>query len=75
MTGELDGLYFDPGSQPFQSLKMIPADGASASATDLEFVEGRQEQERECEGLGVAASAGAELKLGVRRWFPAVEFR
>ncbi|OAP58016.1 hypothetical protein AYL99_07106 [Fonsecaea erecta] len=24
LTGEIDGLYYDPGSQPFQTIKMVP---------------------------------------------------
>ena len=67
VTGELDGLYFDPGSQPFQSLRMVPQDSERKISVSMEddvgdFVDSRK-------------NGGLMPGLGVRKYFPAVEFR
>ena len=67
VTGELDGLYFDPGSQPFQSLRMVPQDSGRKISVSMEddggdFVDSRK-------------NGGLMPGLGVRKYFPAVEFR
>ena len=56
-TGEIEGLCYDSGSQPYQSLRLRPegdVDGAETS-------QGHQ--------------VSVQEQMGVRRWFPAVEFR
>ena len=61
-TGEIDGLYYDPGSQPYQALKMVP-EGTAMPRDSAPRVCGCGEPE--CKDL-----------VGVRKWFPAVgEFR
>ena len=70
VTGELDGLYFDPGSQPFQSLRMAPGDGGRGVKMNID-----EEEEGEQSRTGSAQGDGLMRGLGVRRFFPAVEFR
>jgi Vacuolar import and degradation protein len=63
VTGELDGLYFDPGSQPFQSLKMVPSNGSSQPPA---LFTGKEK----------TIGESSLLKgLGRRLYFPAVELR
>ena len=63
VTGELDGLYFDPGSQPFQSLRMVPADSRKQVSINMDG------------DMGETRNSGITAGLGVRKCFPAVEFR
>ena len=69
-SGRIDGLYYDPGSQPYQSLRMAP-EGCMLEREDGAVgergVERRRERERE--DLGVGAG------VGVKKCFPAVELR
>lgn len=83
-TGQIDGLYYDPGSQPYQSLRMAPEGVALSPA------EGEQQQQHTDgargslrpqyeDGVVGSESGGGNGKRNanaeVRRWFPAVEFR
>lgn len=56
-TGEIEGLCYDSGSQPYQSLKLKPESCTRADVSD------EQHPSRMSSGLGV------------KKWFPAVEFR
>ncbi|KIY00213.1 uncharacterized protein Z520_03898 [Fonsecaea multimorphosa CBS 102226] len=58
LTGEIDGLYYDPGSQPYQTIKMLPEGTTVAQAQPC----GCGEQD-------------CREPVGVKKWFPAVEFR
>ncbi|KIW25054.1 uncharacterized protein PV07_10726 [Cladophialophora immunda] len=58
LTGEIDGLYYDPGSQPYQTIKMLP-EGTTVA------------QPQPC-GCG---EEDCKEPVGVKKWFPAVEFR
>ncbi|KIW96400.1 uncharacterized protein Z519_03469 [Cladophialophora bantiana CBS 173.52] len=58
LTGEIDGLYYDPGSQPYQTIKMLP-EGTTMS------------QPQPC-GCG---EHDCREPVGVKKWFPSVEFR
>ena len=63
ITGELDGLYFDPGSQPFQCLQMVPVDSGKTV--------GPAEEKKDAFAAENASMSG----LGVKKCFPVVEFR
>ncbi|ETN38146.1 uncharacterized protein HMPREF1541_07770 [Cyphellophora europaea CBS 101466] len=85
LTGQIDGLYYDPGSQPYQSLRMMPE--------GMPMVKPGVEGEAEAGVAGVAdvrkggpvggACGGRDRErerekdrvVAVRKWFPAVEFR
>ncbi|KAK6382680.1 hypothetical protein LTS17_003349 [Exophiala oligosperma] len=76
LTGEVDGLYYDPGSQPYQALRMVPegmplsniiSDKTAKSGID-------SVGERKTYTCGCSDSACKE-KVGVKRWFPSMEFR
>lgn len=59
-SGRIEGLYYDPGSQPYQRLDLTPA-GARAVHTGT--------------GMNKTAKEGSDLGAGgVRKWFPSVEF-
>jgi Vacuolar import and degradation protein len=63
-TGRIDGLYYDPGSQPYQSLTMVP-EGCRLPDEIEEplYVQRRKTAQEEMQGTGL------------KKWFPAVEFR
>ncbi|RMZ77361.1 hypothetical protein DV737_g4414, partial [Chaetothyriales sp. CBS 132003] len=69
-TGCIDGLYYDPGSQPYQSLRMAPegcqlrdeiqeASSSSTPRNSISFTHGAKELDG----------------IGLKKWFPAVDFR
>jgi Vacuolar import and degradation protein len=62
-SGRIEGLYFDPGSQPFQELR-LSIEGNGGWGVDVE-----KEAEAEVE---MEMMRG---EVGVKRWFPSVEFR
>ena len=63
-TGRIDGLYYDPGSQPYQSLRMAP-EGCKLIDENQEAIYS-----------SVTGTAVKELEgTGLKKWFPAVEFR
>ena len=62
MTGQIDGLYYDPGSQPYQALKMVP-EGTPFSKWG----------EKSCIcGCGDRSCSDA---VGLKKWFPSAELR
>jgi hypothetical protein len=66
-SGRIEGLYYDPGSQPFQSLRMV------VEGTALEDVAGTG-----VAGKGEERFTNEEIKAAhvpVKRWFPSLEFR
>ena len=62
MTGEIDGLYYDPGSQPYQALKMTPEGMARPGGNGDPRVCGCGEQ-------------NCRDPVGAKKWFPSIEFR
>ncbi|EXJ63782.1 hypothetical protein A1O7_00117 [Cladophialophora yegresii CBS 114405] len=62
LTGEIDGLYYDPGSQPYQTLKMMPERGSRSSDSSHAHV---------C----ACGTPDCKEPVGVRKWFPSIEFR
>ncbi|KAJ9608463.1 hypothetical protein H2200_007451 [Cladophialophora chaetospira] len=60
LTGEIDGLYYDPGSQPYQALKMTP--------------ESMQKDEGNACVCGCGERDCRE-PVGIKKWFPSIEFR
>jgi hypothetical protein len=65
LTGEIDGLYYDPGSQPYQALQMRP-EGTPVLPRNL--------------GHPHAAACGCGERscrepVGLKKWFPAMELR
>ncbi|KEF58587.1 uncharacterized protein A1O9_06513 [Exophiala aquamarina CBS 119918] len=78
LTGEIDGLYYDPGSQPYQALKMVP-EGASTkglgTATDARPSEGTLNRSIQ---NGMNCGCGdpqCRDRPGIKKWFPSLEFR
>ncbi|KIX02032.1 uncharacterized protein Z518_07971 [Rhinocladiella mackenziei CBS 650.93] len=83
LTGEIDGLYFDPGSQPYQALKMVPDGTPMRGVVSESRSEGSQEAgqaipsklahgERCICGCG---EQNCKERVGLKKWFPSVEFR
>ena len=62
LTGEIDGLYYDPSSKPFQELQMAPEGSPSPGDKGHPHVCGCGEQD-------------CREPVGVKKWFPAIEFR
>ena len=62
LTGEIDGLYYDPGSQPYQALKMVPEGTSMPSHNGHPQVCGCGEQD-------------CRSPVGVKRSFPSIEYR
>lgn len=61
-TGTVEGLYFDPGSVPFQALTLQP-DGVAVSTRNGD------------RGEGGAECRSGETRIGVKRQWPAQQFR
>jgi len=78
LTGEIDGLYYDPGSQPYQALKMVPEGtsvNALASPTDT-----RPSEETPSHTIQNGTRCGCgdvqcRDRPGIKRWFPSLDFR
>lgn len=79
LTGEVDGLYYDPGSQPYQALRMVP-EGMPLSniVSDKTVKSGNYSPssvgERKDYICGCSDSTCKE-KVGLKRWFPSIELR
>ena len=78
MSGEIDGLYYDPGSQPYQALRMVP-EGTSMrgliGAADTKSNDGSSKCNQ---GNGITCGCGEQQcrdRVGSRKWFPSLEFR
>jgi hypothetical protein len=65
MTGEIDGLYYDHCSQPYQALKMVP------EGTPLPNP-GKAEGHPQICGCG---EIGCTEPVGVKMWFPSLAVR
>ncbi|RMD39507.1 hypothetical protein DV735_g5623, partial [Chaetothyriales sp. CBS 134920] len=64
-SGRIDALYYDPGSQPYQSLRMAP-----------EGCQLRDEIQDTSTGTGTGTDSAKELEgTGLKKWFPAMDFR
>ena len=81
-TGRIEGLYYDPGSQPFQRLGMLP-EGSAKQKEGIEKGEGKGEDRKRLNGDGdeveeLRGKMGRQNVVvpgAVRRYFPSVEFR
>ncbi|RVX70638.1 hypothetical protein B0A52_05290 [Exophiala mesophila] len=77
MTGEIDGLYYDPGSQPYQALKMVPEGTVMRDRPAVTKVGSGRGEESSME-FGARCGCGEEScsdRVGLKRWFPSLEFR
>lgn len=77
MTGEIDGLYYDPGSQPYQALKMVPEGTVMRDRPSVTKVHSGHGEESSME-FGARCGCGEEScsdRVGLKRWFPSLEFR
>ncbi|EXJ95891.1 hypothetical protein A1O1_01016 [Capronia coronata CBS 617.96] len=86
LTGEIDGLYYDPGSQPYQALRMVP-EGTSMRGLVNRSGSGNEEAAYPAHsstgsfgGGGRARVCGCggvncKERVGLKKWFPSVEFR
>jgi hypothetical protein len=64
-SGRIEGLYYDPGSQPYQRLDLVPEGSRGcAAAWGGVGVSGRDDAEEK----------GLNMVGGVRKWFPSVDF-
>ncbi|ETI27677.1 hypothetical protein G647_00126 [Cladophialophora carrionii CBS 160.54] len=63
LTGEIDGLYYDRGSQPYQTLKMTPKNASGPV--------GDSDHPHAC----ACGSTDCKEPVGVKKWFPSIEFR
>ncbi|KIW73907.1 hypothetical protein PV04_01987 [Phialophora macrospora] len=62
LTGQIDGLYYDPGSQPYQPLKMMPEGTSRPSANGHPQV---------C----ACGMRDCKEPVGIKKWFPSMGFR
>ena len=93
MTGRIEGLYFDPGSQPYQELKLWPEGTAgpgyragpdSIDRTGDEDHDGPTNRSGD-KDVGVDVDndrlsrtdgpGSTSEQVGLKKWFPSVEFR
>lgn len=78
LTGEIDGLYYDPGSQPYQALKMVP-EGTSvhglASTTDAGPCEESTKRNFQNGTICGCGDQQCRERPGLKKWFPSLEFR
>lgn len=78
LTGEIDGLYYDPGSQPYQALRMIP-EGTSKRNLATSINSGVPEDfSRRDLHIGMSCGCGDQHcrdRPGLKKWFPSLEFR
>ncbi|KIW15999.1 hypothetical protein PV08_06050 [Exophiala spinifera] len=79
LTGEVDGLYYDPGSQPYQALRMIPegmplSNILSGKTAKSGSYSPRAFGERKDHICG-CSDPNCKEKVGLKRWFPSIELR
>ncbi|KAL2402901.1 hypothetical protein ABEF93_005839 [Exophiala dermatitidis] len=83
LTGEIDGLYYDPGSQPYQALRMVPEGTslrglvlpANNNATPQSQVQPQPQIKPGVCVCGCGDTTCKERVLGLKKWFPSVELR
>lgn len=83
-TGAIEGLYYDPGSQPYQELRLLPEgcrdakwadnvrDQEMAGRSDASVLDNGDADDTSTGGRGFSTG---DPMVGVKRWFPSVEFR
>lgn len=64
LSGEIDGMYYDPGSQPYQALKMSPENTATSSPGGSRGVQACGCGKRDCQEA-----------VGLKKWFPSIDLR
>ena len=81
-TGKIEGLYFDPGSQPYQELWLKP-EGSQTASEDKADLTGEkmgddtastldsEATDEKVDGVMDVSMDG----IGRKKWFPSVEFR
>lgn len=82
ITGEIDGLYYDPGSQPYQALRMVPEGismrGPGSGSTTLGISGRAPIPSSSPDGMSCACGCGepnCQERVGLKKWFPSLEFR
>ncbi len=77
LTGEIDGLYYDPGSQPYQALRMVP-EGMSMQdqkpklgSSDLDSASERTNCNHVCGCIDPICNE----RVGLKKWFPSMDLR
>ncbi|EXJ81248.1 hypothetical protein A1O3_07538 [Capronia epimyces CBS 606.96] len=83
LTGEIDGLYYDPGSQPYQALRMVPEGTSLRGLVDRSECPGAEGGNpistpgprggRFC--VCGCAEVNCKERVGLKKWFPSVELR
>ncbi|KAK7892762.1 hypothetical protein LTR67_006999 [Exophiala xenobiotica] len=77
LTGEIDGLYYDPGSQPYQALRMVPEgmsmqqQKAKLESSDLDSASERTN----CNHVCGCSDPICQERVGLKKWFPSMELR
>lgn len=79
VTGEIDGLYYDPGSQPYQALRMIP-EGTSMQGVLNGSTSSRNSTDPSPSPDGMCCTCGCgerncKERVGLKKWFPSMGFR
>lgn len=77
LSGEIDGLYYDPGSQPYQALRMAPEGMSMPGAVGGAGARSQQDL-APCTTTGNTCGCGegsCKERVGLKRWFPSMELR
>ena len=84
LSGHIDGLYYDPGSQPYQQLKMVPGSMPLEGMGLESMTVSHSARAPRASGI-ISPAGGGKLQVeggrgggaegGVKKWFPSVEFR
>lgn len=78
LTGEIDGLYYDPGSQPYQALRMVPEGMSKQGLTSTANAGVCEDFAKRNLHAGTSCGCGdlhCRDRPGLKKWFPSLEFR
>ena len=67
-TGRIEGLYYDPGSQPYQRLDLVPEGSRGGGKWAGLGARGGGDGDMGVNGMNMNMVGG-----GVRKWFPSVD--
>lgn len=70
LSGEIDGMYYDPGSQPYQALKMSPESTSTSSTSSSAGADGS----RAVQACG-CGKRDCQETVGLKKWFPSIDLR
>lgn len=70
LTGSIEGLYYDPGSQPYQQLTMAPDNNIGE-----DLVPGSNVKDTLAEADQYGKTSKRSPGADVKKWWPAYEIR